>query len=176
MILQYYRVRDTFHACLLSRRTLKIVPLGSASELRRKLQLLRFQLSKFRLGAGIHQQVPAPASGRNQGAPAEFYEHLIAPIREGAEGRAPDRGAARVPALSALPRASGRRRAPGIAVLDFVLPERERLLSLLQEDARRERAGPGAGSSGRRGAAHPGRGAGRRIGAAGHGYLPGANR
>src|SRR5262249_23015461 len=50
MLLQYDRVRDTFHACLLSADSLKIVPLGSVSELRRGLQLLRFQLSKFRLG------------------------------------------------------------------------------------------------------------------------------
>ena len=50
MLVEYYRVGDTFHACLLSRgkpqdRTCRIRP-----HLRRALQLLRFQLSKFRLG------------------------------------------------------------------------------------------------------------------------------
>src|SRR4029077_19621201 len=49
LLLEYYIVGDTFHACLLSRDSLKIVPVGSVSNLRRVLQLLRFQLSKFRL-------------------------------------------------------------------------------------------------------------------------------
>jgi CHAT domain-containing protein/tetratricopeptide (TPR) repeat protein len=80
MLLQYYRVGDTFYACLLSRRLLKIVPLGSVPDLRRALQLLRFQLSKFRLGPEyVHtfqQQLLEATRARLQ----NFYRQLVAPI------------------------------------------------------------------------------------------------
>jgi CHAT domain-containing protein len=71
-----------FHACLLSERVLKIVPLGPAAELRRELQLLRFQLSKFRLGpayaGAFRRQLLEAATSHLQ----EFYRRLIAPIEK----------------------------------------------------------------------------------------------
>jgi CHAT domain-containing protein len=80
MLVQYYRVRDTFYVCLLSRGALKIVELGPVSELRRVLQLLRFQLSKFRLGPDyvrtFQQQLLEAANAHL----LEFYRQLIAPI------------------------------------------------------------------------------------------------
>jgi CHAT domain-containing protein len=83
VLLQYYRLRDTFHACLLSRRSLRIVPVGSAAELRRSLQLLRFQLSKFRLGpayvATFQRQLRDAANAHLR----EFYRQLIAPLAAG---------------------------------------------------------------------------------------------
>jgi CHAT domain-containing protein/tetratricopeptide (TPR) repeat protein len=80
MLLQYYRVQDTFYACLLSRDRLKISPLGSVPELRRALQLLRFQLSKFRLGpdyVGTFQRQLLDATRAHL---QNFYEQLVAPI------------------------------------------------------------------------------------------------
>ena len=80
MLVEFYRVRGVFHACLLSPRTLKIVPLGSVPQLRRSLQLLRFQLSKFRLGADyvrtFHHQLLEAANAHLQ----EFYRQLISPM------------------------------------------------------------------------------------------------
>jgi CHAT domain-containing protein len=80
MLLQYYRVQDTFYACLLSRNRLKIVPLGSVSDLRRALQLLRFQLSKFRLGPEyvntFHRQLLEATRAHLQ----NFYQQLVAPV------------------------------------------------------------------------------------------------
>jgi CHAT domain-containing protein/tetratricopeptide (TPR) repeat protein len=80
LLVEYYRVGDSFHVCLLSRRTIKIVPVGSASHLRRVLQLLRFQLSKFRLGTDyvrtFHDQLLDATNAHLQ----EFYENLIAPV------------------------------------------------------------------------------------------------
>ena len=82
MLVQFYRVRDVFHVCLLSHRTLKVVPLGPAAGLRRELQLLRFQLSKFRLGPeyvrAFHHQLLEAATSHLQ----EFYRRLIAPIEK----------------------------------------------------------------------------------------------
>ena len=82
ILLQYYRVDDTFHACLLSRRSLKIVPAGSASQLRRVLQLLRFQLSKFRLGADYVQTFGHRLRDATNEHLREFYRQLIAPIEK----------------------------------------------------------------------------------------------
>jgi CHAT domain-containing protein len=80
ILLQYYRVRDTFYACLLSRKDLKILPVGNVSELRRTLQLLRFQLSKFRLGPEyvrtFHHQLLDATNGHLQ----DFYDQLLAPL------------------------------------------------------------------------------------------------
>ncbi len=80
MLVQFYRVGDVFHGCLLSKRTLKIVPLGSASELRRVLQLLRFQLSKFRLGPDHVKTFQRQLLEASKAHLAEFYRQLIAPI------------------------------------------------------------------------------------------------
>ncbi len=80
MLVQFYRVRGVFHACLLSARGLKIVPLCPAAPLRRELQLLRFQLSKFRLGADyvatFHGRLLEAANAHLQ----EFYRRLIEPM------------------------------------------------------------------------------------------------
>jgi CHAT domain-containing protein/tetratricopeptide (TPR) repeat protein len=80
ILLQYYRVRDTFYACLLSRSDLKIVPLGAVPELRRALQLLRFQLSKFRLGADYVNTFSAQLLEATRAHLQQFYAQLIAPI------------------------------------------------------------------------------------------------
>jgi len=81
ILLQYYRVQDTFHACVLSRRSLQIVPVCAASEARRVLQLLRFQLSKFRLGAEyVSQFHPLLLEAANAHL-RTLYDSLIKPIR-----------------------------------------------------------------------------------------------
>ncbi len=87
ILLQYYRVQDTFYACLLSRRSLKIVPTGSASELRRILQLLRFQLSKFRLGPDYVRTFDQRLRDATNEHLREFYRQLIAPIAKDLDAR-----------------------------------------------------------------------------------------
>jgi CHAT domain-containing protein/tetratricopeptide (TPR) repeat protein len=80
MLVEYYRAGDAFCVCLLSRGDLKIVELGPAPALRRVLQLLRFQLSKFRLGPEyvrtFQQQLLEAANEHLR----EFYRQLIAPV------------------------------------------------------------------------------------------------
>jgi tetratricopeptide (TPR) repeat protein len=82
MLVEYYRAGETFQACLLSRRLLKIVPLGRVADLRRGMQLLRFQLSKFRLNpefvATFHHQMQEATDSHLQ----DFYDQLIAPIEK----------------------------------------------------------------------------------------------
>jgi CHAT domain-containing protein len=82
MLVEYYRAGDVFYVCLLSRGALEIVELGPAPALRRVLQLLRFQLSKFRLGPEyvrtFQQQLLEAANEHLH----EFYRQLIAPIEQ----------------------------------------------------------------------------------------------
>lgn len=85
MLLQYYRVEDTFYACLLSRRALKIAPAGQASRLRRELQLLRFQLSKFRLGTEYVQTFDHRLLEATNEHLRAFYRELIAPVEKDLE-------------------------------------------------------------------------------------------
>jgi CHAT domain-containing protein len=80
MLLQYYRVRDVFHACLLSRGGLDIVPLGPAPDVRRGLQLLRFQLSKFRFGADYVRTFQSQLLDATRSHLQDFYDQLIRPI------------------------------------------------------------------------------------------------
>jgi CHAT domain-containing protein/tetratricopeptide (TPR) repeat protein len=80
MILEYYRAGEQFYACLLSRRTLRIVPVGSARDLRRSLQLLRFQLSKFRLGPDYARTFQRQLLDATTGHLAEFYRQLVEPV------------------------------------------------------------------------------------------------
>jgi CHAT domain-containing protein len=82
-LVQFYRVRDTFYACLLTRGDLKMVPAGSAAELRRELQLLRFQLSKFRLGADYLRTFGSQLVNATNQHLREFYRQLIAPLESG---------------------------------------------------------------------------------------------
>jgi len=86
MLIQYYRIGDVFQACLLSRRVLKIVPLGPVSEMRRSLQLFRFQLSRFRFGAEyvnrFRQQLLEATNAHLQ----EFYRQLMAPVARNLRG------------------------------------------------------------------------------------------
>ncbi len=82
MLVEYFRVGETFHACLLSKRLLKMVPLGPVVEVRRSMQLLRFQLSKFRLNpeflATFHEQMRKATDAHL----SDFYRQLIAPIEK----------------------------------------------------------------------------------------------
>jgi len=80
MLVEYYRIGDAFQACLLSRRLLKVVPLGNVDNARRTMQLLRFQLSKFRLNAEFvatfHERMREATDAHLQ----DLYQQLIAPI------------------------------------------------------------------------------------------------
>jgi hypothetical protein len=80
MLVEYYRVGDVFHVCLLSRGDLKIVELGPAPALRRLLQLLRFQLSKFRLGPEYARTFQPQLLEAATAHLREFYRQLIAPV------------------------------------------------------------------------------------------------
>jgi tetratricopeptide (TPR) repeat protein len=82
-LVEYYRVKDRLCACILSRGGMRFAWLGSASHLRGVLNLLRYQLSKMRLGTspdGCAQAEEAAMLAAAKAHLREFYRQLIAPI------------------------------------------------------------------------------------------------
>jgi tetratricopeptide (TPR) repeat protein len=49
-LVEYFEARGSFHAAIVDRRNLQIVPVCKVAAVREDLRLLRFQLAKFRLG------------------------------------------------------------------------------------------------------------------------------
>jgi CHAT domain-containing protein/tetratricopeptide (TPR) repeat protein len=80
LLVEYYRVGDTFYVCVLGKERLKIVPLESVTALRRSLQLLRFQLSKFRLGPEYLNTFRKQLLEATSAHLRAFYRALLAPI------------------------------------------------------------------------------------------------
>jgi CHAT domain-containing protein len=80
LLLEYYRVGEQFYVCVLSRGDLKIVPVAAVAELRRLLQLLRFQLSKFRLGMEYARTFHDQLLDATRAHLRELYDALLAPI------------------------------------------------------------------------------------------------
>ena len=48
IILEYYQAMGRLYVCVLAHDRLDIVPLGAAADVRSRLQLLQFQLARFR--------------------------------------------------------------------------------------------------------------------------------
>jgi CHAT domain-containing protein/tetratricopeptide (TPR) repeat protein len=80
LLLEYYRVGDRFYVCVLGRHSLKIVPLGPVAEMRRVIQLLRFQLSKFRLGREYVRTFEETLLDATREHLNELYRGLIEPV------------------------------------------------------------------------------------------------
>jgi CHAT domain-containing protein/tetratricopeptide (TPR) repeat protein len=82
LLLEYFRVRDVFHVCLIGRRGLRTVRLCESRRVRQLLHLLRFQLSKFRLGPEYLKQFSPRLQAAVENHLRCLHEELIAPVRE----------------------------------------------------------------------------------------------
>lgn len=87
LLLEYYVARGTLFACLVGRETLDIVRLGDASRSRSLLQLLQFQLSKFRLGPEYVRSSQEMLLQATQAHLRELYDALLAPVRHKLHGK-----------------------------------------------------------------------------------------
>ncbi len=81
LLLEFYAARNTFYACLVSRTSLRIVPVCDVMPVREKLRLLQLQLAKFRLGEDYIRSLEKPLLQAAQAHLEELYSLLIAPIR-----------------------------------------------------------------------------------------------
>lgn len=87
VLVEYYNVRGRFHAAVLTRGHLRIVPLAPVEDVRRTIRLLQHQLGKWQLGpehVRIFGPVLEPATRSHL---QDLYTALIAPIRRVLRGR-----------------------------------------------------------------------------------------
>jgi len=81
-IVEYFRIQDRTVACVLTRETLDIRPITLQSRIQKQLQLLQFQMSKFRLDpqytARFRESLLAATVAHLKG----LYAELITPIRD----------------------------------------------------------------------------------------------
>jgi CHAT domain-containing protein len=81
-LVEYYSTGDRLIAAVITRETIKITAVSVVSRVIHFLHLLRFQLSKFRMGAAYAHRFEQPLLSATQGHLEALYTELIAPIRQ----------------------------------------------------------------------------------------------
>ena len=81
-LVEYYSTGDRLIAAVVTRESIKITAVSVVSRVLHFLHLLRFQLSKFRMGTAYAHRFEQPLLAATQGHLAALYTELIAPIRE----------------------------------------------------------------------------------------------
>jgi CHAT domain-containing protein len=87
VVVEYFRVQDRAIACILGRDDLQICPVSLRSRVQKLLQLLQFQLSKFRLEPQYVNTFQASMLEATQGHLKGLYQELVAPIRDLINGK-----------------------------------------------------------------------------------------
>jgi CHAT domain-containing protein len=82
VILEYFQTGDRIVACVLSRESLRIVPVTLASRIGRVLRLLHFQLSKLRFGPEYTDTFRDALLHSTQRHLESLYRELLANIRD----------------------------------------------------------------------------------------------
>jgi len=81
-LVEFFRARDYYLACVLSHSDLHIAPVTVHSRVQKLLQLLQFQMSKFRLDPGYLEKFSKPLLDATRAHLSSLYQELIAPIRD----------------------------------------------------------------------------------------------
>jgi CHAT domain-containing protein len=86
-LVEYYSVGERVVAAVVTRSDIQIVPLTVIPRMTGFLELLRFQLAKFRLGGDYFQRFAEPLLRATHGHLESLYAELIAPLRLLLKGR-----------------------------------------------------------------------------------------
>jgi CHAT domain-containing protein len=81
VLIEYYSTGDRLVAAVVTRNSIEITPITVVSRVLHFLHLLRFQLSKFRMGATYTQRFQQPLLQATQSHLEALYAELIAPLR-----------------------------------------------------------------------------------------------
>ena len=81
-LVEYYSTGDRLIAAVITRETIKITAISVVSRIIHYLHLLRFQLSKFRMGSAYTHRFEQPLLSATHGHLEALYAELIAPIQE----------------------------------------------------------------------------------------------
>ena len=87
VIVEYFCVQDRVLTCLLSRDRLHIVPVTLQSRVQKLLQLLQFQLSKFRLDPQYVNTFHDSLLEATQTHLKNLYQELLAPVRDSLDSK-----------------------------------------------------------------------------------------
>lgn len=79
-LIEYYSAGDRLVAAVVTRKSIEITSITVFSRVLHLLQLLRFQLSKFRMGATYTQRFEQPLLHATQNHLEALYSELIAPL------------------------------------------------------------------------------------------------
>jgi len=80
-LIEYFIAGEQLVAAIVSRQTVRILPVTMLSRVTHLLQLLRFQVSKFRMGNQYVRRFEKPLLRATQSHLEALYDELIAPIR-----------------------------------------------------------------------------------------------
>ena len=80
-LVEYFIAGEQLVAAIISRDCARILPVTMLSRVAHLLQLLRFQVSKFRMGNNYVQRFEAPLLRATQSHLESLYSELIAPLR-----------------------------------------------------------------------------------------------
>jgi CHAT domain-containing protein/tetratricopeptide (TPR) repeat protein len=80
-LIEYFSTGDRIVAAVISRNAIQILPVTVLSRVAHFLQLLRFQLSKFRMGSEYVQRFEQPLLRATHSHLEALYDELIAPLR-----------------------------------------------------------------------------------------------
>ena len=80
-LVEYYSTGDRLLAAIVTRDSVKIIPITVLSRVTHLLHLLRFQFSKFRLGSAYTERFTQPLFRATLSHLEALYAELIAPIR-----------------------------------------------------------------------------------------------
>jgi CHAT domain-containing protein len=80
-LIEYYSTGDRLVAAVVTRNSIEIAPITVFSRVLHFLHLLRFQLSKFRMGSTYTQRFEQPLLRATQSHLESLYAELIAPLR-----------------------------------------------------------------------------------------------
>jgi CHAT domain-containing protein/tetratricopeptide (TPR) repeat protein len=81
-LIEYYSTGDRLIAAVVTRDSIEITPITVFSRVLHFLHLLRFQLSKFRMGATYTQRFEQPLLQATQSHLESLYAELIAPLHQ----------------------------------------------------------------------------------------------
>ena len=86
-LIEYYSTGDRLIAALVTARSIEIVPVSLVSRVAHFLHLLRFQLSKFRIGATYTERFEKPLLDATRAHLKSLYDELLAPLHKNLDAR-----------------------------------------------------------------------------------------
>jgi CHAT domain-containing protein len=84
---EYFSAGDRLIAAVITREEIRILPVTVLPRVTHILQLLRFQLSKFRMGSEYVRRFEDPLLHATQSHLESLYDELIAPLRQYCQGK-----------------------------------------------------------------------------------------